>query len=232
MDTVAKYLVESLLDQDIDTYFGVPGGPIINMFDAELRTDGVKLIESKHETAAIFEAIGYYKSTGKIPIVLVSAGPGITNCLTGIASAKALRVPLIVICGDVSWEKSDYVLLQTGGPEGVDIETTYIPHTEKIIRAKHPEAISQQMSDFLKTRKGNAPSILILPLFISNATIEKPEINTLVYEAAKTIISEESIKIVNSLIDNAVKPLLVIGYGAHFCRDEIRMLVNHLGIPF
>lgn len=232
MDTVAKFVVDNLLDQNIDTYFGVPGGPIINMFDAVLRTPGVTLIESKHETAALFEAIGYYKATGKVPVILVSAGPGITNCLTGIASAKALRVPLIVMCGDVSWEKHNHILLQNGGPEGIDIENTFAPHVDKVIRIKHSDSACQQIVDFIKTRKGNAPSIFVLPLYATNAQIKKPEIKPVILNQSRGLISFDVINKVNNLIDNAVKPLLVLGYGSYSCQDKVIELSSHLGIPF
>ena len=232
MDNVSKYLVEDLLGRGIDTYFGVSGGPIMYMFDAVMRTEGVNLIESKHETAAIFEAIGYYKATGKVPVVLVTAGPGVTNCLTGLASAKALRVPLLLVCGDVSWEKNDHILLQRGGPEGIDIEQTFAAHAEQVMRMKDPSTVSQHIVDFLRTRQGNAPSVIVLPLFISSTTMEKPIINETIAIKQFNFVTQDTIAEVNRLIDSSVRPLLVIGYGARDYADKVRQLTQHLGIPY
>lgn len=232
MDTSAKFLIETLVDQGIDTYFGIPGGPVSPLFDAVLRTPGVSLVESKHETAAVFEAIGYYKSTGKIPVVLVSAGPGITNSLTGIASAKALRIPLIVITGDVAWEKQNHILLQAGGPEGLDLETTFKPHTDKVLRLKEPNLVSQEVVNYLNERSAQAPGLIIFPLHISNVNIEKPIISSNVFKSSNYKNTNSIILSVLNDLKKSKKPLLLLGNG---CRREtylVKELVNHLNIPF
>lgn len=232
MDTSSKFLIEDLLSLGIDTYFGIPGGPVAALFDAMYRTDGIRLIESRHETAAFFEAIGYYKATGKIPVVVVTTGPGITNSLTGIASAKALRIPLIVICGDTVWERDNHILLQSGGPEGIDIEHTFAPHTEKILRVRDPENVSQQVVQFLDTRTGNAPFLLIYPLHINNAKISKPVLNRIRVQEKLPTIDKNLIVEIDKLLSAAIHPLVVIGYGARNHADIVTSMINRLTIPF
>lgn len=228
MDTAAKYLVDGLLDRSIDTYFGVPGGPISPLFDAVLRTKDVKLIESRQETAAIFEAIGYYKTTGKVPVVLVSAGPGIANCLNGLASAKALRIPLLVIAGEVSWERSDQILLQTGGPDGLDIEKTFEPHTEKVLRIKSPEQGNKEIFRFLDIRDGSAPSVIVFPINHSNAVMKDT-----VYPIARiSRLHPGIISQISRMINEAERPLLVLGLGAKNCDLNMLWIISCLGIPF
>jgi acetolactate synthase I/II/III large subunit len=233
MDTCAKFLIDYLLEKGIDTYFGIPGGPVAPLFDAVLRTPGVTLVESKHETAGVFEAIGYYRATGKVPVVVVSAGPGITNTLTGIASAKALRVPMIVISGDVAWDKDNFILLQAGGPEGLDLETTFKPHTEKVVRITDSNRLVQQVSDLLTARKGNAPLLIVLPLHVSNVKIEKPEVNDSIkptYSISKQL-SEHYI-ICEKLL-NAKRPLIILGHGARTCPiDKLETFLHNINIPF
>lgn len=231
MDTSAKFLVEDLLAKGIDTYFGVPGGPISPMFDAVLRTPGVTLIESRHETAALFEAIGYYKTTGKVPVVLVSAGPGIANCLNGIASAKALQIPLLLISGEVSWERSDQILLQNGGPDGLDIEQTFAAHTEKVLRIKNASIASKEILNFLDIRVGLIPSIIVLPMHVSNAQVNKGNYKTTEIYKQNSIDSSIVLEVAR-LINNATKPLLVLGYGAKKYNNEIVRLIESLQIPF
>jgi acetolactate synthase I/II/III large subunit len=232
MDTVAKHLIEDLLGYGIDTYFGIPGGPACSIFYGVVRTPGTTLIESKHETAALFEAIGYYKSTGKVPVVLVSAGPGISNCLTGIASAKSLRVPLLVICGDVSWQATNHILVQNGGPEGINVEATFAHNTERVLRLSDAEHASQQVIDLLTSRKANGPSIIVLPLFVSSAIKPKPVVNVLHQFTPVLCTNQLTINKVASLLDNSAKPLLVLGYGASACAYDMERLVDHLAIPF
>jgi acetolactate synthase-1/2/3 large subunit len=222
-----------LSEKGIDTYFGVPGGPIAPLYDAVLRTSSAQLIESRHETAAIFEAIGYYKTTGKVPVVLVSAGPGVTNILTGIASAKALKIPLIVMAGDVAWDKDNHILLQSGGPDGLDLETTFKPHTEKVLRLKDSEKICQQMSDILVMRKANAPLLVVLPLHVSNVKINKPALTEMVVPFPSDVKVSNYHYIICETLINAKRPLVVLGNGARSCpTDKLEKFIHNINVPF
>jgi acetolactate synthase-1/2/3 large subunit len=232
MDTAAKHLVDDLLTKGIDTYFGIPGGPISPLFDAVLRTKKAQLIESKHETAAVFEAIGYYKSTGKVPVVLLGGGPGMTNALTGIASAKALRIPLIVITGDVAWEKSKQILLQQGGPDGIDIEKTFAPHTYKVLRLHDPLLAPQQVMQAIENNPGTAPLLVVFPFHISKTQIDKPFSLIESSNKKKVAVDSNTLSSIATKIANAKHPLLVIGYGARNSVRELTDLINTLNIPF
>jgi hypothetical protein len=95
----AHEVVRALQASGVSTYFGVPGGPVMPFFDAILKTPGVQLVESRHETNAAFAAAGYWRATGKVPAVVVTSGPGATNVVTGIVSAYLERVPMLLICG-------------------------------------------------------------------------------------------------------------------------------------
>lgn len=233
MDSVAKFLIEYLYSKGIDTFFAIPGGPIGPLFDGIYRTPGITLIESKHETQALFEAIGYYKATGKIPAVIVTAGPGITNSLTGIASAKALRVPVLVFCGDTAWEKYDHIMLQTGGPEGIDIDKTFAPHTDMIVRHRDYNHLVQEIANLLNNRSGLAPSISILPAHLTSMQIEKPEINDLVSEPGdEGSLNPNALTMASILLCGARHPLVVVGYGAHSSSREVLEFIDNVQVPF
>src|SRR5436305_9877480 len=83
----AHQLVRALVAAGVDTFFGIPGGPVSPVFDAILRVKGARLIESRHETSAAFAAADYYRASGRTPAVVVTAGPGATNVVTGVVSA-------------------------------------------------------------------------------------------------------------------------------------------------
>jgi hypothetical protein len=102
-EPAAHALVQALVEAGVDTFFGIPGGPISPVFDAVLQVAGARLIESRHESSAAFAAADYYRASGKIPAVLVTAGPGATNVVTGVVSAHLERTPMLVVCGDVAW---------------------------------------------------------------------------------------------------------------------------------
>src|SRR5690606_32329047 len=93
-----------------------------------------RLIESRHETAAAFAAACYYEETGKIAAIVVTAGPGGTNAVTGVTSAHLKKIPLLVICGDVAWADKGERLVQDCGPNGINMESIYRSITRKTIR--------------------------------------------------------------------------------------------------
>src|SRR5262249_53939865 len=133
--TAAAQLVRALGAAGIDTYFGVPGGPVMPLFDAILRSPGAVLVESRHETHAAFAAIGYWRATGKVPGVVVTAGPGATNVVSGLVAAHLERVPMLVVCGDVAWASSGGRHLQSLGPDSIGIEEMVRGVTRATVRA-------------------------------------------------------------------------------------------------
>src|SRR6185503_14573178 len=76
--TAARALVEALVAAGVDTFFGIPGGPAAPIFDAIDEVPTARLIESRQESAGAFAAAGYFRATGRVPAVVVTAGPGVT----------------------------------------------------------------------------------------------------------------------------------------------------------
>ncbi len=143
-DAAARRLVEALVARGVDTFFGIPGGPICPVFEAIRLTPGARLIESRHESHAAFAATLYHRASGRIPAVVVTAGPGITNAVTGIASASLERTPMLVIAGDVAWASSGRRLAQDSGPEGLAMERMLSPITRIQVRAAHARSVVSQ----------------------------------------------------------------------------------------
>ncbi|NKB61917.1 MAG: biosynthetic-type acetolactate synthase large subunit [Gammaproteobacteria bacterium] len=99
--TGADVLVRCLQDEGIEHIFGYPGGAALHIYDAIYKQDQVKHILVRHEQGATHAADGYARSTGKPGVVLVTSGPGVTNTITGIATAYMDSIPMVVICGQV-----------------------------------------------------------------------------------------------------------------------------------
>src|SRR5690349_10711595 len=85
--TAAASMVDVLCQRGLTTCFGVPGWPVIPVFDAILTHRKARLIEPRHEAYGTFAAMGFYRASGKVPVVVVTAGPGATNVVTGVVSA-------------------------------------------------------------------------------------------------------------------------------------------------
>ena len=99
--TGADILVHCLQDEGIEYIFGYPGGAALHIYDAVYRQDKVKHILVRHEQGATHAADGYARATGKVGVVLVTSGPGVTNTVTGIATAFMDSIPLVVITAQV-----------------------------------------------------------------------------------------------------------------------------------
>ena len=99
--TGADIVVRSLADEGVEYVFGYPGGAALHIYDALYRQDRVKHILVRHEQGAAHAADGYARSTGRAGVVLVTSGPGVTNTVTGIATAYMDSIPMVILSGQV-----------------------------------------------------------------------------------------------------------------------------------
>ena len=97
----AEIVVRCLQEEGVEHVFGYPGGAVLYIYDALFKQDKVKHILVRHEQAALHAADAYSRSTTKVGVALVTSGPGVTNAVTGIATAYMDSVPMVVITGQV-----------------------------------------------------------------------------------------------------------------------------------
>ncbi len=99
--TGAEILVRCLKDEGVEYLFGYPGGSVLHIYDELYKQEDVKHILVRHEQGAVHAADGYSRASGKPGVVLVTSGPGVTNAVTGIATAYMDSIPLVVFTGQV-----------------------------------------------------------------------------------------------------------------------------------
>ena len=99
--TGAEILVRCLKEEGVEYLFGYPGGSVLHIYDALYVQDDVKHVLVRHEQAAAHAADGYARASGKPGVVLVTSGPGVTNAVTGIATAYMDSIPLVIFTGQV-----------------------------------------------------------------------------------------------------------------------------------
>lgn len=97
----AYILLESMRREGVEVLFGYPGGAVIDIYDELPKHPSIRHILTRHEQGAVHAADGYARATGKVGACLVTSGPGATNTVTGIATAYADSIPLVVITGQV-----------------------------------------------------------------------------------------------------------------------------------
>ena len=99
--TGAEIAVRCLQKEGVDYIFGYPGGAVLFIYDELFKQDKVKHVLVRHEQAAVHAADGYARSSNKVGVALVTSGPGVTNAVTGIATAYMDSIPLVIISGQV-----------------------------------------------------------------------------------------------------------------------------------
>ena len=99
--TGAEIVVKCLHEEKVDYVFGYPGGSVLYIYDEIFKQDKFKHVLVRHEQAAVHAADAYSRSSSKIGVCLVTSGPGVTNAVTGIATAYMDSVPLVILSGQV-----------------------------------------------------------------------------------------------------------------------------------
>jgi acetolactate synthase I/II/III large subunit len=99
--TGAEITIRCLQAEGVEFVFGYPGGAILPVYDEIFKQDKFKHILVRHEQAAVHGADGYARSTHRVGVVMVTSGPGLTNAVTGIATAYMDSIPLVIISGQV-----------------------------------------------------------------------------------------------------------------------------------
>ncbi|MBU6504384.1 MAG: biosynthetic-type acetolactate synthase large subunit, partial [Betaproteobacteria bacterium] len=99
--TGAEITIQCLQEEGVEYVFGYPGGAVLYIYDALFNQDKVKHILVRHEQAALHAADAYARATGRPGVALVTSGPGVTNAVTGIATAYMDSIPMVVITGQV-----------------------------------------------------------------------------------------------------------------------------------
>src|SRR5690349_9075774 len=99
--TGAEILIRCLQEEGVDYVFGYPGGAVLNIYDELFKQTRVKHVLVRHEQGAVHAADGYSRSSQKVGVALVTSGPGVTNAVTGIATAYMDSIPMVVITGQV-----------------------------------------------------------------------------------------------------------------------------------
>ncbi|MBI3531660.1 MAG: acetolactate synthase 3 catalytic subunit [Burkholderiales bacterium] len=97
----AEILIKALQAENVKYVWGYPGGAVLHIYDAFYKQDSIQHILVRHEQAAVHAADGYARATGDVGVALVTSGPGVTNAITGIATAYMDSIPMVIVTGQV-----------------------------------------------------------------------------------------------------------------------------------
>ena len=231
--TGAKMVVQSLIDQGVDTVFGYPGGAVLTIYDEVFQQNAIKHILVRHEQGAVHAAEGYARSTGKPGVVLVTSGPGATNAVTGLTDALMDSIPLVVLTGQVPTFMIGSDAFQEADTVGITRPCTkhnwLVRETDKLSGVIH-EAFHVAVSG----RPG--PVLIDIPKDVQFATgsYSGPKPSTSHYQPPVKGDMEE-IKDLVAAIENAKRPIFYTGGGVinsgPAASQLLRELVEGTGFP-
>ncbi|MBI3288221.1 MAG: thiamine pyrophosphate-binding protein, partial [Elusimicrobia bacterium] len=126
----AVHLLLDYLEQEgVEYIFGIPGGPIMPLYEALYDRGRIKPVLAKHEEGAAFMADGYARASGKIGVCCTTTGPGATNALTGLAVSYADSVPVLLLTAQVPTHQFGMGAFQESSPETLDLVALFRPVT-------------------------------------------------------------------------------------------------------
>lgn len=234
--TAAVVFLRTLVELGVDAAFGVPGGTISSMYMALEQVPQIRHVAMRHECSAVFAAVGYAKITGRPAIVLTTSGPGITNTLTGLATALYERVPVILLGGEVSSSALARGAIQDGSAAGLSVQSILRPVCRWIGSLSDASTATatavQAWTAAMAAASG--PVMVRVPLDIGGRDgrpfhMSISDHHPVVRSAMRP--SDEACREVARLLTEAERPLLVMGNGARGAHHELVELAERAEIP-
>ncbi len=235
--TGSKALMRALQAEGVKVIFGYPGGAIMPVYDSLFDyTRGEKKcfdhILVRHEQGATHAAEGYARVSGEVGVALVTSGPGATNTLTGVADAMMDSTPIVVIAGQVA-----IGTLGTDAFQEVDLVGVAQPICKWAYQIRHAEDIAWAVSRAFYIARSGRPGPVVLD-FPRNAQVEEIEwepkkVDFIRSYVATPKLKEEAVRQAAELINNAKRPLALVGQGVELghAQEELKTFLEKADIP-
>ncbi len=229
--TGAELFHEMLLEEGVETMFGVPGGALLPIFDSLYKTS-IQFVLTRHEQGAAHMADGFARSTGKVGVCIATSGPGATNLVTGLANAHMDSVPVVAITGQV---KSFLI----GNDAFQEADTTGItrPITKHNMLVKRPEELGRAVREAFYVARTGRPGPVLVDIAV-DATMAKleaePDLEPDLPGYKPHVKGHiRQIKAAAEAINGAERPVLYVGGGVVMCdgAEALRAVAKKGNLP-
>ena len=224
-----KLVADALVDRGVDYIYSLSGGHITPIYQ-HLENTPITIFDVRHEQAAVFMAEASARMNRKPAVAMVTAGPGFTNALSGIASARLSNAPVILIAGCVGTESTEKLDLQ---------DMTQLPVIEPMVKKafvchipeRIPEYIDMAFRAAMSGRPG--PVYLEFPCNVLNAKVDVSLVKKPSTTLASKPVDRENTRKVVDLLKAAKNPIVIGGSGLWYsdAEKEIIEFVEKIGIP-
>ena len=230
--TGADILVRCLRDEGVKYIFGYPGGAALHIYDALYKQDDVRHILVRHEQGASHAADGYARVTGKPGVVLVTSGPGLTNTVTGIATAHMDSIPMVVISGQVPTKLIGDDAFQE--VDAIGITRPCVKHNI-LVRDVRDLAMTIKQAFYIANTGRPGPVVIDVPKDVTAAKTEYIYPRTVSMRSYNPTVKGHSgqIKKAAKLLLEAKRPIIYTGGGVTTAggEEQLRELVRLLKYP-
>lgn len=234
--TAADALVETLLDWDVDTIFGLPGDGINGIIEAlRTRQDKIRFIQTRHEESAAFMACAYAKFTGRLGVCLATSGPGGIHLLNGLYDAKLDGAPVLAITG-----LQHHDLIGTHTQQDVELDKLFMDvavYNTRIMGGAHVENVVNLACRTALARRGVAH--ITMPVDMQSEAVKddaRSKRNIAdhmsdIFARGAMMASDDQLARAAAIINKGKKICILAGAGAIGARDQVVALAERLAAP-
>jgi acetolactate synthase-1/2/3 large subunit len=228
----AEMLVQALHKEGVEYVWGYPGGSVLFIYDEIFKQDKFEHILVRHEQAAVHAADGYARASGKVGVALVTSGPGVTNAVTGIATAYTDSIPMVIISGNVP----TYAIGEDAFQEAdtVGITRPIVKHNFLVKDVKDLPLVLKKAFHIARTGRPG-PVLIDIPKDVSAAKGPFVYPETLEMRSYNPVVKGHSgqIRKAISLLQEAQRPYIYTGGGVILAdaAPELKEFADLLGYP-
>ncbi len=230
--TGAEIVIRCLQEEKVEHVFGYPGGSVLYIYDELFKQDKVKHVLVRHEQAAVHAADAYSRSSNKIGVALVTSGPGVTNAVTGIATAYMDSVPLVIISGQVPTHYIGQDAFQEC--DTVGITRPCVKHNF-LVKDVKDLAVTIKKAFYLAKTGRPGPVLVDIPKNITNEKCDFDYPDSVTIRSYNPIVKGHGgqIKKALKLLQEAKRPMIYTGGGVILsdASDKLTALIRRLGFP-
>jgi acetolactate synthase-1/2/3 large subunit len=228
----AQIVVRCLQEEGVEYVFGYPGGAVLFIYDELFKQDKVRHVLVRHEQGAAHAADGYSRSSRKVGVCLVTSGPGVTNAVTGIATAYMDSIPLVVLTGQVPTHAIGQDAFQECDTVGITrpcVKHNFLVKDVKDLAATIKKAF------YLATSGRPGPVLVDIPKDVTTHLCEFQYPETVSMRSYNPVRKGHAgqIKKAVQLLLEAERPMVYTGGGVVLANAaaQLRALVRQLGLP-
>ncbi len=227
----AQIIVDTLIEQGVDTMFGYTGGVVLPLFD-RLYDAPIRFIIPRHEQGGCHMADGYARASGKVGVVVATSGPGACNLVTGLATAMMDSVPLVALTGQVRTELIGNDAFQEADTTGI---TRPVTKYNCIVKDVKDLARTVREAFYIASTGRQGPVLVDIPVDIEVAKCEtdgSTEMKLPGYRV-QTEGNARQISMAAKAINKSERPVLYVGGGVISANaaDQMRLLAEKAHIP-